>query len=241
MVITALVTASSVFTPNLATADTTQPGSSSSSDVSRQGSAEGTLNLPVPNDIDISELPPNEWPIPPTYDFAGLNAESPASDVIPEVAEYIFIQGADRGLSGQSVDTANRAITVWWKGEAPEDIVAFATSSPFGVTITLIEGAKYSRLEAKHAVNQLMKNNVGGLFTNAIGSVNHDGSGITLQIDSESLAGVAMSNFSRVSLQSDGIPSLTQSAIQELSLESGVLASDITIKADEPLDLMMAT
>ena len=108
-------------------------------------------------------ISPEPVPAPKTTQEPGpesteLTTDSPTEDVIPPVAEHIFEIGMDRGFTGQVTDYEARKITVYWKGTAPQDVRDYIDSQPLGVTITLDEGAKYSRVESQAARDRIVNN-----------------------------------------------------------------------------------
>jgi hypothetical protein len=112
----------------------------------------------------------------------GLSASSPTDDVIPPVAERIFDLGKDGGFAGQRTDYKNRAITVFWKGTAPTDVHDYVASRPFGVNVTLVEGAKYSRAEGNAARTRIWNASIATEIGIVSISVKGDGSGLVTGI-----------------------------------------------------------
>jgi hypothetical protein len=110
----------------------------------------------------------------------GLTADSPTADVMPTVADRIYNLGADRGFSGQQTNYDKRAIAVRWKGAPPKDIAEYLASSPYGVTISVITDAKYSRTELEAARTRLLNSPQGtGIVWTAL---NKDGSGFRVGV-----------------------------------------------------------
>jgi hypothetical protein len=113
---------------------------------------------------------------------AELSAASSVDDVIPPVAERIFRLGDGRGFAGQRTDYAHRAITVHWSGAVPDDVRTYADAKPYGVTVTVLTGAKYSRAEADAARTRLQNSPVARELGIVATSVRSDGSGIEVGV-----------------------------------------------------------
>ncbi|MER5932092.1 hypothetical protein [Streptomyces sp. NPDC002054] len=151
------------------------------------------------------------WTVKPGPLPAGLDATSPADDVIPVVAERLYELGAARGFARQETDYRGRAITVLWKGTPPADVTAYADSRPYGVTVTVRTGAKYSRAEAEAARTRLLNHPAATHLGITWSELNADGSGVTV--------GVATRTRTAV----DPLPELRNAArIPDVALKLGV-------------------
>ncbi|MFF1511624.1 hypothetical protein [Streptomyces sp. NPDC058326] len=151
------------------------------------------------------------WTVKPGPEPAGLDVTSPADDVIPVVAERLHELGAARGFTRQETDYPGRAITVLWKGTPPADVTAYAASRPYGVTVTIRTGAKYSRAEAEAARTRLLNHPAGARLGITWSELNADGSGVTVGVAARTRAAV------------DPLPALRDAArIPDVALRLGV-------------------
>ncbi|MFI8102792.1 hypothetical protein [Streptomyces sp. NPDC086023] len=151
------------------------------------------------------------WTVEPGPLPAGLDATAPADDVIPVVAERLYELGAARGFTRQETDYPRRAITVLWKGTPPADVTAYAESRPYGVTVTIRTGAKYSRAEAEAARTRLLNSPAATRLGITWSELNADGSGVTV--------GVA----ARARAAADPMPELRNAArMPDVALKLGV-------------------
>ncbi|MFG2292674.1 hypothetical protein [Streptomyces sp. NPDC048603] len=151
------------------------------------------------------------WTVKPGPLPAGLDATSPADDVIPVVAERLHELGAARGFARQETDYPGRAVTVLWKGTPPADVTAYADSRPYGVKVTIRSGAKYSRAEAEAARTRLLNHPAAARLGITWSELNADGSGVTV--------GVA----ARIRAAVDPVPELrTAARIPDVALKLGV-------------------
>ena len=144
-------------------------------------------STPPPEPVNRIEGQAAPGPLP-----AGLTEDSPAEDAIPPVAERLFELGADTGFVSQHTDYEARAIAVVWQGEAPPAVQEYAQARPFGVTITLTSGAKYSRSQGDRARAHLLEDPIAREVGIVSASVNADGSGITLGITRERITDDAL-------------------------------------------------
>ncbi|MFJ6519287.1 hypothetical protein ACIQJ4_13715 [Streptomyces filamentosus] len=151
------------------------------------------------------------WTVEPGPLPAGLDATDSADDVIPVVAERLYELGAAGGFTRQETDYAGRAINVLWKGTPPADVTAYANSRPYGVTVTIRTGAKYSRAEAEAARTRLLNDPAAARLGITWSELNADGSGVTV--------GVA----ARTRAAADPMPELRNAArIPDVALKLGV-------------------
>lgn len=128
-----------------------------------------------------------------------LSSTSAAEDVIPPVAEHIFELGTGRGFVSQTTDYDARSIVALWRGEVPADVQAYADSTPFGVTVTVNRGARYSREEGNAAAVRILEDPIARVIGVVSASVNHDGSGVTLGITLAALTDVQLAHLARLS------------------------------------------
>jgi len=114
---------------------------------------------------------------------AGLGANPSNDDAVSGVADLIYDMGRDNGFSGQRLNPASRSIEVYWKGSVPAAVSSYVGSHPYGVTVSISSGARFSRLEAaamavKLASNAQLANDIGL----ASASINFDGSGVVANV-----------------------------------------------------------
>lgn len=112
----------------------------------------------------------------------GLSAASSVDDAIPPVAERIFQLGDGRGFAGQRTDYPNRAITVYWSGAVPTDVRSYVDAKPYGVKVTVVPGARYSRAEANAARIRLQDSPMARELGIVATSIRADGSGIDVGV-----------------------------------------------------------
>lgn len=106
----------------------------------------------------------------------------PSNEAVAEVAGRLDDLGARTGLAGIRVDEDRRAVTVHWKGTAPADVRTYADSKPLGVSVQLVEGARYSRVEGMEAAQRLVKSAFARQVDLQSVAVNPDGSGIRARV-----------------------------------------------------------
>lgn len=120
--------------------------------------------------------------IRPGPEPAGLSAASSVDDAIPPVAERIFQLGDNRGFAGQRTDYEKRSITVFWSGKVPDDVRSYVDSKPYGVSVTVLTGARYSRAEANAARTRLQNSPVARELGIVSTSVRPDGTGLEVGV-----------------------------------------------------------
>jgi hypothetical protein len=152
----------------------------------------GENSEPEPVPIVFEEPAIAPGPIPD-----GLDEQSANEDVIPWVAEHVWELGKNAGFVSQSTDYQARAIAVTWKGEVPADVTEYARSRPYGVSITITGGAKYSRAQGYGARDQLLADPVAQELRWVSASVNADGSGLTLGVQAEQVSDEQMAALAR--------------------------------------------
>jgi hypothetical protein len=106
----------------------------------------------------------------------------PSNEAVAVVAGHLDDLGAGADLAGITVDEAGRGVTVHWKGHAPAGVHAYVAERPLGVTIRLVEGAKYSRVEGKAAAQRLANSALARQIDVQSVAVNPDGSGIRARV-----------------------------------------------------------
>ena len=116
----------------------------------------------------------------PGPDPKGLNKTSPAEEVLPAVAEKIHDLGRDDGFVGQTTNQSGRRIKVTWAGAVPDDVRAYIESMPYGVSVEVVEGARYSRAEMESARARLQADPFARDIKMMTASVLADGSGLEL-------------------------------------------------------------
>ncbi len=136
---------------------------------------------PVPIVFEEPVIAPGPFP-------EGLDEESHNEDAIPVVAEHVWELGKNAGFVSQRTDYEARAIAVTWKGEVPADVTEYAESRPYGVTITITSGAKYSRAQGNGARDRLLADPIAQEVGWVSASVNADGSGLTLGVQAEQVS-----------------------------------------------------
>ncbi|MFB7513833.1 S1 family peptidase [Streptomyces sp. NPDC056144] len=163
--------------------------------------------------VPYEPLDRSAWTVEPSPPPAGLDAASPADDVIPVVAERLYELGASRGFARQETDYPGRAITLLWKGTPPADIAAYAAGNPYGVKVTIRTGAKYSRAEAEAARTRLLNSPAAARLGITWSELNADGSGVTVGVAARTRAAV------------DPLPELRDAArVPDVKLKLGVKA-----------------
>jgi hypothetical protein len=109
-------------------------------------------------------------------------AAVPSNEAVAVVAGRLDDLGAGTGLAGITVDESRRTVTVHWQGTAPTEVHTYVAERPLGVSVRLVEGARYSRAEAMVAAQRL----TGSAYARQIGlqsvAVNPDGSGLRARV-----------------------------------------------------------
>ncbi|MGH3715027.1 MAG: hypothetical protein ACRDT4_16420 [Micromonosporaceae bacterium] len=116
----------------------------------------------------------------------------------PPVAERIFRLGDGRGFAGQRTDYAHRGITVYWSGVVPADVRSYIASRPYGIDITLVTGARYSRAKATAARSRLLRHPIAREVGIVSASVSHDGSGLVLGVTRMALSAGLVSSVKSI-------------------------------------------
>lgn len=107
-----------------------------------------------------------------------VKPSDPTSDALPFVADTLFDMGKGRGYAGQITDDKARLTTVYWKGRAPSELTAYATSLPLGVKVRVVDNARFSQDEAKSAATRVVSSPIAAEIGIVKVSVNSDGSGM---------------------------------------------------------------
>jgi len=145
-----------------------------------------------------------------------LRDSSPVEDVIPPVAERIFELGSGRGFVSQQTDYLGRSIAVVWHGDVPSEVRDYVASKPYGVTVTISAGARYSREAGNAARSRILANSIAQEIGIVSTSVNQDGSGLTLGITSTTVTTAQRNRLSEVS----GL------RVEEITINGGLKAHD---------------
>jgi hypothetical protein len=101
---------------------------------------------------------------PPVYPAESGATPLTDQELRDDVADHIaglagVVEGSapdpaqDRGFTSLSVGLRGAPFTVWWKGEAPADVVSYIESKPLGVEVVLFEGCRYSRADLGRAMS----------------------------------------------------------------------------------------
>ncbi|MGJ9412301.1 hypothetical protein ACHAAC_06290 [Aeromicrobium sp. CF4.19] len=104
------------------------------------------------------------------------------------LADQVKAHGYTKGWAGTIVDTENNSLTVHWKGEAPAEYRDSLAKQPYGVRVDLKEGAKFSRIEEKAAVERVVSDERAENGWNVVGAgAMPDGSGIKVYVTTNSM------------------------------------------------------
>ncbi len=128
-----------------------------------------------------------------------LSSASSVEDVIPPVAEHIFEMGKGLNFVSLRTDYDARAISVRWKGEVPEDVLAYAASNPYGVSVTVVGGARYSRAELDAARACVLADPI-ALEIGIVGTeLSQEGSGFTIHVTMDGVTAEQHARLARLS------------------------------------------
>ncbi|MEV6110407.1 hypothetical protein AB0M28_37760 [Streptomyces sp. NPDC051940] len=105
-----------------------------------------------------------------------------AGDVLPLVADTVSALGEGHGYAGQKVNPGTRSIDLYWKGAVPADVSAYLADNGRGVKVNVHRTAAFTREEGKAAASRVTRSDLAKSADISSASVNHDGTGITLQM-----------------------------------------------------------
>lgn len=101
-------------------------------------------------------------------------------------------------FAGLVVDEDRLTITCYWKGSAPGIARRFIAQKPEGVTVTLVEGAKYSRAEGQNAIARIFNDPIASKLDVVSADAAIDGSGIRVQVVGEAPSANTAAKVARI-------------------------------------------
>lgn len=99
------------------------------------------------------------------------------------VADEVRSMSDPQGFAGLVTHPEHSAMTVYWRGDSGPELLHYARSTPYGITIEVVTDARFTRVEVMRASSALIGDQalVAGLGI-VTTSVRPDGSGLAVQV-----------------------------------------------------------
>jgi len=168
----------------------------------------------VPNRLPDSprSAPATTPPIVPSVvpPSASVTGSTRTSEQLAAIADQLRAWGCSAGLSGIKIDETSGSLVAWWKGRMPTDVRAFVQKERPGLTVEVIEGAKWDRSEMQSAAERIIADSslVTQLGITSV-AVNADGSGVTTSVSADAVTADEVQAVERVSGLPGGIRIVT--------------------------------